>query len=59
MKKSNVWNYVGIGTGLFMLLALFLPQIITGSLAREYYLGAAFWIAVIIYCSVNILRKTE
>jgi hypothetical protein len=57
--KPNKWNYVGIGTGLFMLLFLFLPQIISGTLANQYYLGAAFWVAVIIYSSLNILRPRK
>jgi len=52
--KPNKWNYVGIGAGVFMLLFLFLPQIISGTLANQYYLGAAFWVGVIIYSSLNI-----
>lgn len=55
-RKPNKWNYVGIGAGVFMLLFLFLPQIISGTLANQYYLGAAFWVGVIIYSSLNIIR---
>ncbi len=55
-KKPSVWNYVGIGVGAFMLLFLFLPQVMSGTLANQYYLGAAFWCGVIIYCSINISR---
>jgi len=58
-KKPNKWNYVGIGAGVFMLLFLFLPQIISGTLANQYYLGAAFWVGVIIYSLVNILRARK
>lgn len=53
---ASKWNYIGIGVGVFMLLFLFLPQIISGTLAYQYYLGAAFWVGVIIYFSLNILR---
>jgi hypothetical protein len=55
-KKPGKWNYVGIGVGIFMLLLLFLPPLINGTLANQYYLGAAFWVGVIIYCSLNIFR---
>lgn len=54
---ASKWNYVGIGVGVFMLLFLFLPEIISGTLANQYYLGAAFWVGVIIYSSLNILRS--
>lgn len=57
--KPSKWNYVGIGAGVFMLLFLFLPQIISGTLANQYYLGAAFWIGVIIYSSINICRAKK
>jgi len=57
--KPNKWNYVGIGAGVFMLLFLFLPQIISGTLANQYYLGAAFWVGVIIYSSLNIRRARK
>lgn len=39
-----------------MLLFLFLPEVISGKLASQYYLGAAFWVGVIIYCSISISR---
>jgi hypothetical protein len=58
-KTLSKWNYVGIGAGVFMLLFLFLPQIISGTLANQYYLGAAFWVGVIIYSSLNILRARK
>jgi len=57
--KPNKWNYVGIGAGVFMLLFLFLPEIISGTLANQYYLGAAFWVGIIIYSSLNILRARK
>lgn len=57
--KPNKWNYVGVGAGVFMLLFLFLPEIISGTLANQYYLGAAFWVGVIIYSSLNILRARK
>ncbi len=57
--KPNKWNYVGIGTGVFMLLFLFFPQLISGTLANQQYLGAAFWVGVIIYCTINISRMKE
>jgi hypothetical protein len=56
-KQISKWNYVGVGVGIFMLLFLFLPQIISGTLSNQYYLGAAFWVGLIIYCSINMLRK--
>lgn len=58
-KTPSKWNYVGIGAGAFMLLFLFLPQIISGTLANQYYLGAAFWVGVIIYSSLNILKAKK
>lgn len=57
--KAGKWNYIGIGAGVFMLLFLFLPQIVSGTLANQYYLGAAFWVGVIIYCSLNISRARQ
>lgn len=58
-KKPSPWNYVGIGVGVFMLLFLFLPQIINGTLANQYYLGAVFWVGMIIYCAFNISRAKQ
>jgi hypothetical protein len=55
-KKPGPWNYVWIGVGAFMLLFLFLPRAIRGTLESQYYLGAAFWIGVIIYCCIKISR---
>jgi hypothetical protein len=57
--KPSKWNYVGVGAGVFMLLFLFLPQIISGTLANQYFLGAAFWVGVIIYSSLNIRRARK
>lgn len=57
--KQHVWNYVGIGVGLLMLLFLFLPPIVSGTLASQYYLGVAFWIGIIIYCFRNISRSEK
>lgn len=58
-EKPSVWNYIWGGIGLFMLLFLFLPEIVNGTLADQYYIGAAFWIGVIIYCFVNISRSEK
>jgi len=58
-KTPSKWNYVGIAAGAFMLLFLFLPQIISVTLANQYYLGAAFWVGVMIYSSLNILRARK
>jgi|GEM_PF-6988180 len=58
-KKPSKWNYVGSGVGIFMFLFLFLPEIINGTLANQYYLGAAFWVGVIIYCSLNIFQARQ
>lgn len=58
-KKPIPWSYVGIGVGVCMLLFLFLPQIVNGTLANQYYLGAAFWVGVIIYCAFNISRARQ
>lgn len=57
--KPSKWNYIGIGVGIFMLLFLFLPQLISGTLGNQYYLGAAFWVGVIIYSSINISRARQ
>jgi len=53
-KKPGRWNYIGIGVGIFMLQFLFLPQLINGTIGNHYYLGAAFWVGVIIYSSINL-----
>lgn len=58
-KKLTPWNYIGLGVGGFMLLFLFLPQIVNGTLANQYYFGAAFWVGVIIYCAFNISRARQ
>ena len=55
--KVSVWNYVGLGAGIFMLLFLFIPQVISGTLPSQYYIGAVFWVGVIIYCFMNISSK--
>jgi Na+/H+ antiporter NhaD/arsenite permease-like protein len=43
--------------GLFMLIFLFLPQAINGTLAKQYYLGALFWIVVVVVSANNIFNK--
>ncbi|HRR41758.1 MAG TPA: hypothetical protein P5244_11050 [Syntrophales bacterium] len=58
-KTINKWNYAGIGAGIFMLLFLFVPEMLKGTLEKQYYLGGAFWIGVIILCSVNIIRAKK
>jgi hypothetical protein len=55
-EKASPWHYALIAFSLFMLLFLFLPEYWSGTLQRQYYLGAAFWIAIIIYCGVKIGR---
>lgn len=57
--KPNKWNYVSILAGILMLLFIFLPEFINGTLAGQYYLGVIFWIAVIIYCICNILQARK
>jgi len=56
-RKISTWNYVGIGVGAFMLFFVFLPQVVSGKVPEQYYIGAAFWVGIIIYCFVNILNK--
>ena len=58
-KAINKWNYVGIGAGLFMLLFLFVPEMLKGTLEKQYYLGGAFWVGVVIFCTVNIFRAKK
>lgn len=57
--KPSKWNYVSILAGILMLLFIFLPDFINGTLAGQYYLGVIFWIAVIIYCTRNILQARK
>lgn len=54
--RAGKWNYIGIGVGLFMLLFLFLPQLIRGTFENQYLLGVIFWVGVIIYCLHNISK---
>lgn len=56
VKRPSVWNYVAIAVGVFMILFLFVAQLVSGTLAPHYYLGAAFWVGVIVYCWLNIKR---
>ena len=56
VKKPSIWNFVAIAVGAFMILFLFVPQLVSGTLAPQYYLGAAFWVGVIVYCWLNIKR---
>ena len=58
-RAINKWNYVGIGAGIFMLLFLFVPEMLKGTLEKQYYLGGAFWVGVIILCTVNIIRAKK
>ena len=58
-RELSKWNYIGLGVGLFMLLFLFIPKLIAGTLEIQFYLGAAFWVGVIIYCSLNIYRAKQ
>ena len=58
-KAVSKWNYAGIGAGIFMLLFLFVPEMLKGTLEKQYYLGGAFWIGVIILCTVNIIRAKK
>ncbi len=58
-RKPSAWNYVGIGAGAFMLLFLFLPKALNGTLANQYYLGGAFWAGVIIWCSMNLAKAKK
>ena len=56
VQTVSKWTYVWLGVGIFMLLFLFLPEIISGTLARQYFLGVVFWLGVIIYCGKKIIR---
>ncbi len=58
-KKPSKWNYISIFAGICMLLFIFLPDIIEGTLAGNYYLGVIFWIVVITYCIRNILQARK
>ncbi len=57
--RVRVWNYVGIGASAFMLLFIFIPNLINSSTPGQYWLGTAFWIGVIAYCSVKIVRARK
>lgn len=56
-RTPSKWNYVAIAVALFMLVFLFVPKIVSGQLANQYYLGAAFWVGVLIYCTLNLKRS--
>lgn len=58
-ETPSKWNYVGVAAGTFMLLLLFLPQIISGPPSNQEYLSAAFWVGVIIYSALNIIRARK
>lgn len=52
-------NYIWIAVAVFMLLFLFVPQIIDGTLKPIYYLGVIFWVVVIAFCANNIIKKSN
>jgi len=54
--KARVWNYAGIGVSAFMLIFIFIPKLLNGSMPEQYLFGAAFWVGVIIYCSLKMVR---
>jgi hypothetical protein len=54
--KARAWNYAGIGFSVFMLIFIFIPKLLKGSTSGEHLLGTAFWVGVIIYCSLKIFR---
>jgi len=58
-KNPSKWNYISIFAGICLLLFVFLPDVINGTLAGQYYLGALFWLVVIIYCTRNILQARQ
>jgi len=58
-KKPSKWNYISIFAGICLLLFVFLPDVINGTLAGQYYLGGLFWLVVIIYCTRNILQAKQ
>lgn len=58
-KKPSKWNYISICAGILMLLFIFLPDMINGTLAGQYNIGGLFGIIVIIYCTRNILQARK
>lgn len=58
-KKPSKWNYISIFAGICMLLFIFVPDMINGTIAGQYYLGVIFWLAVIIYSTRNILQARQ
>lgn len=57
IERKRKLSIAALVIGLFMLLFLFLPQAINGTLANQYYLGALFWIVVIVIAANNIFNK--
>lgn len=55
-RKQKI-SKVALIVGLFMLICLFLPQAINGTLLKQYYLGALFWIVVIVISANNLFGK--
>lgn len=56
---SKRGNFVGIGIGMLVLWFLILPETINGTLSSQYYISAAFWVGVVIYCSINLTKQTD
>jgi len=53
-SEISKWNYIGVGVGALFLAFLFLPKLLSGEMENKYFLGAAFWVAIIIYSLINI-----
>ncbi|WP_349430997.1 hypothetical protein Q9L42_000030 (plasmid) [Methylomarinum sp. Ch1-1] len=58
-RRPSKWNHISILAGILMILFVFLPDMINGTLAGQYYLGIIFWIVVIVFCSRNILQARQ
>jgi hypothetical protein len=56
-KPASIWNYVWLVIAAVLLLGGFVPQLISGTFERQYLIGVAFWVVIIIYCSINIMRS--
>lgn len=57
--RASSWNYVAIAVGVSLLLFMFLPQVLSGTIATQHYLSAAFWVGVITYCVINIRNASN
>lgn len=58
-NRPSPWNYVMIAVGVSMLLFMFLPVVLSGNIATQHYLSAAFWVGVIAYCAMNIKNASR